>query len=61
MISAFDFFNILENFFYVLIEWGDALYNFLFNEIKVLGFTFVPFYALPVVGVAILIINFVRN
>lgn len=61
MISSFAIFEILQEFFSVLINWGEALYNFLFTEITVLGYDFVPFYALPVVGVALLIVGFIRG
>lgn len=49
--------ELLEEFFYILIDWGQTLYNFLFTEIAIGNYQFRPIYALPVVGVALIILR----
>lgn len=41
-----DIFEILFDFFDVLISFTTNAYNFLFQEVKILGYEFQPFYLL---------------
>lgn len=53
----FDLFEIMQEFFNILVEWGGVLFNFLFSEVTVLKWTFRPFYALPAVGIAFILVK----
>ncbi len=51
----FRLFEILADFFDMLLSWSSTLFNWLFTDISILGYRFQPIYALPVVGIVFIV------